>query len=137
MKKSTHIQQILTFLSAIALLLVISGSAPEAVMAQDSEKVYSVVEQMPEIKGGLPALYKEIDYPREAVRKDISGRVFVQVIVHEDGTATDPKVLRDIGGGCGEAAAEAITKVKFKPGKQNGNKVKVKYSLPITFKIKK
>lgn len=105
------------------------------VKAQDSDEVYSVVEEMPEIKGGLSALYDKIEYPKEAVRKEISGRVYLQVIVHEDGTAKDPKIIRDIGGGCGEAAAEAITQVEFIPGKKDGKKVKVRYSLPVTFRI--
>lgn len=106
------------------------------VMSQDSaDEVHTVVDVMPEIEGGLSALYKQINYPKKAIDEGISGRVYLQIIVDENGNAQNPEVLRDIGGGCGEAAAEAIKKVKFTPGKQDGKAVKVKYSLPITFRL--
>jgi protein TonB len=134
----TFTKQYKLTVSAILIIglvaLALTGLTNE-VKAQDADGVYSVVDEMPEIVGGLPALYEQIEYPKEAVKKNISGRVFLQVIVDENGQAQDPKVIRDIGGGCGEAAAEAITKVDFKPGVQDGEKVKVKYSLPVTFKI--
>lgn len=135
MKYSKLIQSVTLLSLFFALLIVVLSGTITTVEAQDSDEVYSVVEEMPEIEGGLSALYEKIKYPKEAVRKEISGRVYLQVIVHEDGTAKNPEIIRDIGGGCGEAAAEAITKVKFKPGKKDGKKVKVKYSLPVTFRI--
>ncbi|MEL7833577.1 energy transducer TonB [Fodinibius sp. Rm-B-1B1-1] len=135
MKTSKRIKSTVAAVSAIALILFTLSGLSNNVMAQDSDKVYSVVDQMPEIEGGLPALYEKIKYPKEAVKQGISGRVFLQVIVDENGQAQNPKVIRDIGGGCGDAAAEAITKVDFKPGVHEGEKVKVKYSLPVTFKI--
>ncbi len=105
-------------------------------MSQDStDEIHTVVDVMPEIEGGLSALYKKIKYPQKAVNEGISGRVYLQIIVDENGNAQNPEVLRDIGGGCGEAAVEAIKKVKFTPGKQDGKAVKVKYSLPVTFRI--
>lgn len=131
---SKYIKTTVTAISAIVLAIFALATVPNTVMAQDSD-VHTVVDQMPEIEGGLPALYKEIEYPKEAVKNNISGRVFLQVIVDENGNAQNPKVIRDIGGGCGEAAAEAITKVNFKPGVHKGEKVKVKYSLPVTFRI--
>lgn len=135
MKTNKRIKSTLVAISATALIIFTLSGLSNKVMAQDSDEVYSVVDQMPEIEGGLPALYDEIEYPKEAVKNNISGRVFLQVIVDENGQAQDPKVIRDIGGGCGDAAAEAITKVNFKPGVKDGQKVKVKYSLPITFRI--
>ncbi|NGP87411.1 energy transducer TonB [Fodinibius halophilus] len=124
----------ISIILGVALFLVGSLINPTTVNAQD-DKVYTVVDKMPEIKGGLPALYKEIDYPKEARRKGISGRVYLQVIVDENGDVQDPKVLKGIGGGCGEAAIDAIKDVKFTPGQQGGKAVKVKYSLPVTFRI--
>lgn len=91
---------------------------------------------MPEIEGGLSALYKKIKYPAEARDKGISGRVYVQFIVDENGDAKDPKVIKGIGAGCDKAATDAIKKVKFTPGKIDGMAVKVKYTLPVTFKLK-
>jgi len=137
MNSTKYLKKVISLVSVLAFTIIVFGINPTATMAQDSEKVHTVVDEMPEIIGGLPALYKEIDYPREAVKKNISGRVYLQVIVNTDGKAENPKVIRDIGGGCGEAAAEGITKVDFKPGKQDGKKVKVKYSLPVTFRIDK
>lgn len=105
-------------------------------MSQDSaDDIHTVVDVMPEIEGGLSALYKKIKYPKKAVNEGISGRVYLQIIVDENGDAQNPEILRDIGAGCGEAAVEAIKKVKFIPGKQNGKAVKVKYSLPVTFRL--
>lgn len=107
-----------------------------AVNRADSAKVYRVVEQMPKIVGGLQAVYKKIEYPREALSQGIEGHVYITFIVDKQGNVLQPEVLRGIGGGCGQAAIEAIKEVEFKPGRQNGKPVKVKFSLPINFKIK-
>lgn len=109
---------------------------PAEVNAQEADEIYTVVDEMPEIVGGLSSLYNQIEYPRQAVRQGVEGRVFVQFVVDESGNAVDPVILRDIGAGCGEAAVKAIQKVKFTPGKQNGTPVKVKFSLPVSFEIK-
>jgi len=128
-------KSIMAAATAIVLIVLSLGVNPSIAIAQDADKIHTVVDEMPEIKGGLSALYEEIEYPKKAVRSNISGRVYLQVIVDENGQPRNPKVIRDIGGGCGEAAAEAITKVDFKPGKQDGEAVKVKYSLAVTFRI--
>lgn len=107
------------------------------VTAADSAKVYKVVEKMPEIVGGLPEIYKHISYPRQAIKSGVEGRVFIKFVVNENGTVSDPEIMKDIGAGCGEAAIEAIKKVKFTPGQHNGQTVKVQYALPVTFKLKK
>lgn len=106
-------------------------------MQVDSTKIYKVVDTMPEIVGGLESIYKHIEYPREAVRKGVEGRVFIRFIVDENGNVQDPEILRDIGAGCGQAAIDAIKEVKFTPGRHEGKVVKVQYGLPVTFKIKK
>lgn len=116
------------------LLFAFIFSRP-AMSQSASGEIHTVVDVMPEIEGGLSALYKQIKYPKKAIDEGISGRVYLQIIVDENGNAQNPEILRDIGGGCSEAAAKAIKKVKFTPGKQNGEAVKVKYSLPVTFRI--
>ncbi|MDR8392857.1 energy transducer TonB [Aliifodinibius sp. S!AR15-10] len=103
----------------------------------DSAKVYKVVDTMPEIVGGLKEIYKHIEYPSKALNNNIEGRVFIRFTVDEDGNATDPEVMRDIGGGCGQAAIDAIKEIKFTPGKHKGQVVKVQYGLPINFKIQR
>lgn len=97
--------------------------------------MHTVVDTMPEIVGGLKSLYDNIRYPREAVSRGIEGRVYLQFIVTESGRVEDPKVLRDIGGGCGEAALEALSKIQFTPGVHEGNLVKVLYTLPVAFRL--
>lgn len=100
------------------------------------EEVFIVVEQAPELIGGLSGLQSLIEYPEMALMAGISGRVVVQFIVDEKGNVLEPVVIRGIGGGCDEEALRAVKQVKFKPGKQRGIPVKVRYSLPITFALK-
>lgn len=101
----------------------------------DKEKVFEVVEHMPELIGGLASIQKEIEYPEMARRVGIEGRVYVQFIVNEQGEVEDPQVIRGIGGGADEEALRAIRKAKFKPGLQRGRPVRVQYSLPVVFKF--
>jgi len=108
--------------------------------AQEEEEpepeIFVIVEQMPELIGGLGSLQKQIRYPEIAKKAGVEGRVIVQFIVNEQGSVVDPVVVRGIGAGCDEEAIRAVEKAKFKPGKQRGQAVKVKMSLPITFKLK-
>ena len=60
----------------------------------------------------------------------------MQFIVDENGNVSNPVVLRGIGGGCDEEAMRVIKTAKFKPGKQRGKAVKVRYVIPIVFKLK-
>jgi len=118
-------------------LIAVLAFGPQVASAQDGEKVHTVVDKMPEIKGGLSSFYKKVKYPKKARRKGVSGRVYLQLIVDKNGDVQNPKVIRGIGSGCDDAAIDAIKKVSFTPGKLNGEIVKVKYSLPVTFKIQK
>ncbi|MEX0595435.1 MAG: energy transducer TonB, partial [Candidatus Paceibacterota bacterium] len=61
--------------------------------------------------------------------------VVVQFIIDEEGNVNDPVVVRGIGGGCDEEAVRAVSKAKFIPGKQRGKPVRVRYSLPVTFRL--
>jgi len=104
--------------------------------AEDEEpEIFIAVEQMPELIGGLEAVQKNIIYPEIAKKAGIEGKVYVQFIIDEKGNVTNPVVLKGIGGGCDEAALEAVKKAKFKPGKQRGRPVKVQYSIPIIFRL--
>ncbi|MCG8372621.1 MAG: energy transducer TonB [Balneolales bacterium] len=99
------------------------------------DTVFTMVDVMPEIKGGLKEFYKQIKYPNQAQRERIEGRVFIKFIVDENGDVKNPEILKDIGGGCGEAAIEGIQKVKFTPGRNAGQPVSVYYTLPVTFRL--
>lgn len=102
---------------------------------EEEPEVFIVVEKQPELVGGLAKLQRSIKYPEIARKAGIEGRVFVQFVVDERGRVLNPKVIRGIGGGCDEAAVEAVKQAKFKPGMQRGRPVKVQYSLPIVFKL--
>lgn len=104
-------------------------------VVEEEPEIFLVVEQDPELIGGLEGLQKSIRYPEIARKAGIEGRVFVQFVVDEKGNVIDPVVTRGIGGGCDEAALDAVRKAKFKPGKQRGRAVKVQYSLPVTFRL--
>ncbi len=106
------------------------------VVEEPEPEIFVVVEQMPELIGGIESIQARIRYPEMARMAGISGRVFVQFIVDEKGNVVDPEVIRGIGGGCDEEAVRAVREAKFKPGKQRGKPVKVRYVLPIVFKLR-
>ncbi|HKI45734.1 MAG TPA: energy transducer TonB [Balneolales bacterium] len=97
--------------------------------------VFVVVERMPQLKGGIEQLQKSVAYPEMARKAGIEGRVYVKFIINEQGNVIDPTVVRGIGGGCDEAALDAVKKAKFVPGMQRGRPVKVWYTIPIVFKL--
>lgn len=99
-------------------------------------EVFIAVEEMPELIGGLASIQKELRYPEIARRAGLEGRVFVEFIVDEKGNVVDPVVLKGIGGGCDEEAVRAVMTAKFKPGRQRGKAVRVRYVIPVLFKMK-
>ena len=106
----------------------------------DEPEVYMIVDEMPEFPGGDKELYQfiadNVKYPAEAKEKGIKGRVFVNFIVEPDGSVSDIKVLRGIGGGCDEEAVRVVESMpKFKPGIQNGEAVRVSYTVPVIFRL--
>jgi len=109
---------------------------PAAEEEAPEPEIFVIVEDMPELIGGLPGLQKKIRYPEIAKKAGVEGRVFLQFVVDEQGNVVDPVVTRGIGAGCDEEALRAIIGAKFKPGMQRGQAVKVKMSLPVTFKLK-
>ena len=98
-------------------------------------EIFTVVEQLPEIIGGMAALQSSIKYPEIAQKAGVEGKVFVSFVVDENGDVHNPTVARPLGAGCDEAALEAISKAKFRPGRQRGKAVKVRMTIPVTFKL--
>jgi len=92
-------------------------------------------EQMPKPVGGLQAIYELIEYPEFAKGHGIEGKVFVLAFINEYGGVDDVKLVRGIGGGCDEAAIEAIKRSKFTSGMSAGKPAKIKLSLQIQFKL--
>ena len=93
------------------------------------------VDQMPEPIGGIAAIQKNIVYPEIARRAGIQGKVYVTAYINEAGNVTKTEVIKGIGGGCDQAAENAIRKVKFNPGFQKGAPVKVQVSIPVIFRL--
>jgi TonB family protein len=100
-----------------------------------SDEAFVIVEQMPELIGGLSALQQELRYPAIAKRAGIEGRVFVQFIIDKEGRVEDAQVVRGIGAGCDEEAVRAVLQMRFVPGRQRGEAVRVKMSLPVIFRL--
>lgn len=104
------------------------------------EEIFTVVENDPEFPGGMEALYKylgeNIKYPSIAKENNITGKVYVTFVVEKDGSIANPRILRDIGGGCGQEAIRVIKSMpKWKAGKQRGKPVRVQFNLPVSFNL--
>lgn len=104
-------------------------------------QIFTVVENEPEFPGGMEALYKylaqNIKYPQLARENNITGKVYVTFVVEKDGSIANPKVLRDIGGGCGAEAIRVVKAMpKWNPGKQRGKAVRVQFNLPVNFNLR-
>jgi protein TonB len=113
----------------------ISVPPPKEVIEATEEPTYFVaVEEMPQPIGGLQGIQKMIEYPEIAKRAGIEGKVFVKAFVDETGSVTNAEIVKGIGGGCDEAAMDAILQTKFTPGKQRGKPIKVQVTIPVVFK---
>lgn len=102
----------------------------------EEPEIFVIVEDMPELIGGLAAIQSNIRYPEIARKAGVEGRVFVQFVVDEQGNVVDPVVTRGLGAGLDEEAIRAVSQAKFTPGKQRGQPVRVRMSLPITFRLR-
>jgi len=106
----------------------------------DDRQVFTVVEKQPEFPGGYNALQeylrKNIRYPAEAQKANVTGRVFASFIVRKDGQITDVSLLKGLGFGCDEEAVRVIEAMpRWTPGSQSGAVLNVKYNLAILFGV--
>lgn len=129
----------LILLAAVALFC---GTSAMAQTDEVDDAIFVVVEKSPEFPGGDDSLYafigRNIKYPEAAKKNKIEGRVFVTFVIEKDGQVSSAKILRDIGGGCGEEALRVVNSMpKWKPGTQRGNPVRVQFNLPIMFQLQK
>jgi len=115
--------------------------ATEPVKPKEEEnKVFDVVEQMPSYPGGMGALMQylssNIKYPAIAEENGIQGRVICTFVVERDGSITDVKIAKSVDPSLDKEAMRVVSKMpKWIPGKQNGSAVRVKYTLPVTFRL--
>jgi protein TonB len=105
---------------------------------QSDDDVLTFVEQMPEFNGDLyQYISKNINYPVEAKENKIEGRVIAQFIVEKDGSISNASVLKKMGWGMDEETLRVINNMpNWKSGKQNGKTARVRYTLPVSFKLK-
>ena len=107
---------------------------------EEETKVFDVVEQMPQFPGGPNALFeylsKNIKYPVVAEENGIQGRVIVTFVVERDGSITDVKVPKSVDPSLDKEAMRVVKSMPhWIPGKQNGSAVRVKYTVPVTFRL--
>lgn len=107
---------------------------------EEETKVFDVVEQMPSYPGGQGALMQylasHIKYPVVAEENGIQGRVICTFVVERDGSITDVKVIRSVDQSLDKEAIRVVKSMpNWIPGKQNGSAVRVKYTLPVTFRL--
>ena len=106
----------------------------------EETKVFDVVEEMPQFPGGQAALLeylaKNIKYPVVAEENGVQGRVIVTFVVERDGSITDVRVVKSVDPSLDKEAARVVKSMpKWQPGKQNGSAVRVKYTVPVQFRL--
>ncbi|MFB6272288.1 MAG: TonB family protein [Salinibacter sp.] len=110
-----------------------SESSPSS--AAEEDEVFMDVEEPPELVGGAKALENAVSYPELAKEAGIEGQVIVRFVVDKNGNVTNTKVLRGVNKALNQAAVKAVRAQEFRPGKQRGEPVKVRMSLPVTFRL--
>ena len=106
----------------------------------EEQQILQVVEEMPEFPGGMGEcmkfLSKNIKYPTISQENGVQGRVIVQFVVNRDGSIVDPVVVRGVDPYLDKEALRVVVQMpKWKPGKQRGKEVRVKYTLPVMFRV--
>lgn len=101
----------------------------------DEPEIFVAVEHSPDC-GGVSTLQKEVEYPPFAKKAGIEGRVIVQFVVNEEGNVTNPSVTRGVHKLLNEEAIRAVKQLDCTPGKQRDKRVKVRMSMPVTFRLK-
>lgn len=125
----------------VCVLIFASNANGMNWVAQQDEKVYEKVEQMPEFPGGneelINFLVKAVQYPDEAKKKGTQGKVFVSFVVGKDGTVTNAKIAKGADPLLDAEALRVVgTMPKWNPGKEKGEAVAVQFTLPIVFALK-
>ena len=121
--------------------VVIAPPVEAPVVEEVEEEIFVVVESMPEFPGGAPEMMKfiaeNIKYPVIAQENGIQGRVICQFVIEKNGSVTDIQVVRSSGDASLDKEAERVIKnmPKWKPGKQRGKPVRVKYTITVAFRL--
>ena len=134
-------KKVIAVLSLAFVLLGLNNLSIAQTQVSD-EEVFQVVDEGAMFPQGKEAmtefLAKNLKYPEKAIKDSIAGRVFVSFIVEKDGSLSNIKVLRDIGGGCGEEAIRVMKLMpKWTPAKVGNKLVRQQYYMPIEFRLAK
>ena len=128
-------------MALMALFGLTTVSAQKTVVAKKNQQVFDVVEKMPEYPGGQAALFEylstNVKYPADADKQKIQGRVLVTFVVNTDGSITDIEVVKKAFPSLDAEAVRVISGMpKWIPGEQKGQKVRVKYTVPLSFNLR-
>ena len=121
-------------------IATVAPPPPPAPKPEVSNKVFDVVEEMPHFPGGPAALQAFLSsntkYPVVAQENGVQGRVIVSFVVERDGSITDVKVVRSVDPSLDREATRVVKSMpRWSPGKQNGSAVRVKYTVPVVFRL--
>ena len=125
---------------ALMMLVLLFSFMTSTAQTKKNDMVFDVVEVMPQFPGGqiamLQYLMKNIKYPEQAVKEGIQGRVTVRFIVEKDGSISDVKPILSVHPLLNKEAVRVVKSMpKWSPGKQNGKPVRVRFNLPVMFKL--
>ena len=138
-------RQLLVLMTFLASVTVSARQSYEIVALPNpvdtaDNKVLDVVEQMPSFPGGQAALFQwlssNIKYPVVAMENGVQGRVLVTFVVERDGSISEVKVSKSVDPSLDKEAVRVVSSMpKWTPGKQKGEAVRVKYTMPVTFRL--
>lgn len=125
---------------ALMMLVLLFSFMTSTAQTKKNDMVFDVVEVMPQFPGGQIAMLKYImenmKYPEQAMKEGIQGRVAVRFIVEKDGSISDVKPILSVHPLLNKEAVRVVKSMpKWTPGKQNGKPVRVRFNLPIMFKL--
>ena len=125
-------------LLSLFLLLLFTETVLFAQVATDDTLLYGHVDVDAEFPGGMEELVMfvcmNIEYPEQAKKANIEGKVFARFCVEKDGSVSNIRILRDIGYGCGDAVVKMLKSMpRWKPARVDGKNVKVEFNLPVNF----
>ena len=125
---------------ALTMLVLLFSFMTSTAQTKKNDMVFDVVEVMPQFPGGqiamLQYIMKNIKYPEQAMKEGIQGRVAVRFIVEKDGSISDVKPILSVHPLLNKEAVRVVESMpKWTPGKQNGKPVRVRFNVPVMFKL--
>ena len=125
---------------ALMMLVLLFSFMTSTAQTKKNDMVFDVVEVMPQFPGGQIAMLKyimeNIKYPEQAMKEGIQGRVTVRFIVEKDGSISDVKPVLSVHPLLNKEAVRVVKSMpKWSPGKHNGKPVRVRFNLPVMFKL--